>query len=90
MYFKLTAAECFLALFFLLLNMSPSITSPSEEFTTDQDLDLQKWLKEIEGAENLMTEVETKADLLQVKIDALLQEVTKQEPEITKNDTQEK
>ncbi|EIE89451.1 hypothetical protein G6F57_002753 [Rhizopus arrhizus] len=70
--------------------MSPSITSPSEEFTTDQDLDLQKWLKEIEGAENLMTEVETKADLLQVKIDALLQEVTKQEPEITKNDTQEK
>ncbi|ORE07738.1 hypothetical protein BCV72DRAFT_205012 [Rhizopus microsporus var. microsporus] len=62
--------------------MSPSINSTSEELLIpDSDLDLQTWLKEIEGAEGLMTEVESKADLLQAKIDALLKEVTKQEPE---------
>lgn len=62
--------------------MSPSINNTSEELLIpDSDLDLQTWLKEIEGAENLMTEVESKADLLQTKIDALLKEVTKQEPE---------
>ncbi|CEI86176.1 hypothetical protein G6F70_001284 [Rhizopus microsporus] len=62
--------------------MSPSINNTSEELSIpDSDLDLQTWLKEIEGAEDLMTEVESKADLLQAKIDALLKEVTKQEPE---------
>ncbi|CEG77868.1 hypothetical protein RMATCC62417_12550 [Rhizopus microsporus] len=62
--------------------MSPSINNTSEELLIpDSDLDLQTWLKEIEGAEDLMTEVESKADLLQAKIDALLKEVTKQEPE---------
>lgn len=51
--------------------MSPSIVNKP----TDTDFDLQKWLKEIEGAENLMNEVETKADNLQAKVDALLLEV---------------
>lgn len=62
--------------------MSPSINNTSEELLIpDSDLDLQTWLKEIEGAEDLMTEVESKADLLQAKIDALLKEIKKQEPE---------
>ncbi|KAG1441298.1 hypothetical protein G6F56_011547 [Rhizopus delemar] len=56
--------------------MSPFVVNPTEEFS-DSDLDMQTWLKEIEGAENLMTEVETKADVLQTKIDALLEEVSK-------------
>ncbi|KAL9542055.1 hypothetical protein PS6_009993 [Mucor atramentarius] len=46
--------------------MSPSIIK-SGEVPTDSDFDLQKWLKEIEGAENLMSEVESKADTLQAK-----------------------
>ncbi|GAN07132.1 carboxyl methyl esterase [Mucor ambiguus] len=54
--------------------MSPSIIK-SGEIPTDSDFDLQKWLKEIEGAENLMSEVEAKADTLQAKVDALLLEV---------------
>lgn len=54
--------------------MSPSIIK-SEEVPVDSDFDLQKWLKEIEGAENLMNEVEAKADTLQAKVDALLLEV---------------
>ncbi|KAG1067487.1 hypothetical protein G6F42_026499 [Rhizopus arrhizus] len=54
--------------------MSPSIIK-SGEVPTDSDFDLQKWLKEIEGAENLMSEVESKADTLQAKVDALLLEV---------------
>ena len=54
--------------------MSPSIIQSTEP-TAESDFDLQKWLKEIEGAENLMNEVETKADNLQAKVDALLLEV---------------
>ncbi|GAA5805491.1 hypothetical protein EDC94DRAFT_603567 [Helicostylum pulchrum] len=54
--------------------MSPSILK-SNEVSGDSDFDLQKWLKEIEGAENLMNQVETKADNLQAKVDALLLEV---------------
>lgn len=54
--------------------MSPSIIK-SGEVPVDSDFDLQKWLKEIEGAENLMNEVEAKADTLQAKVDALLLEV---------------
>jgi len=54
--------------------MSPSIIK-SGEVPTDSDFYLQKWLKEIEGAENLMSEVESKADTLQAKVDALLLEV---------------
>lgn len=54
--------------------MSPSILK-ADEVSTDSDFDLQKWLKEIEGAENLMNEVEAKADTLQAKVDALLLEV---------------
>lgn len=54
--------------------MSPSITNENE-IPNDPDFDLQKWLKEIEGAENLMNEVEAKADTLQAKVDALLFEV---------------
>jgi hypothetical protein len=54
--------------------MSPTIVN-SNEVPADSDFDLQKWLKEIEGAENLMTEVEAKADNLQAKVDALLLEV---------------
>lgn len=54
--------------------MSPSIIK-SGEIPVDSDFDLQKWLKEIEGAENLMNEVEAKADTLQAKVDALLLEV---------------
>lgn len=54
--------------------MAPSILKPNQ-VSTDADFDLQKWLKEIEGAENLMNEVETKADNLQAKVDALLLEV---------------
>ncbi|KAI7878726.1 uncharacterized protein EV154DRAFT_524944 [Mucor mucedo] len=54
--------------------MSPSILK-TNQVSTDADFDLQKWLKEIEGAENLMNEVETKADNLQAKVDALLLEV---------------
>lgn len=54
--------------------MSPSILKPNQ-VSTDADFDLQKWLKEIEGAEDLMNEVETKADNLQAKVDALLLEV---------------
>ncbi|CAO3691495.1 unnamed protein product [Rhizopus stolonifer] len=56
--------------------MSPFVVNPTEEFN-NSDLDMKTWLKEIEGAENLMTEVETKADVLQTKIDALLEEVSK-------------
>lgn len=61
--------------------MSPSIlnnnnnNNKADEVSTDSDFDLQKWLKEIEGAENLMSEVEAKADSLQAKVDALLLEV---------------
>ncbi|KAI9360314.1 hypothetical protein BD770DRAFT_296783, partial [Pilaira anomala] len=55
--------------------MSPSIVNKPDQVPTDTDFDLQKWLKEIEGAENLMNEVETKADNLQAKVDALLLEV---------------
>ncbi|KAI8390340.1 hypothetical protein BD560DRAFT_380684 [Blakeslea trispora] len=54
--------------------MSPSITNG--QTPSDADFDLQSWLKEIEGAESLMTEVETKADNLEAKVDALLREVT--------------
>lgn len=54
--------------------MSPSILKPNQ-LSADSDFDLQKWLKEIEGAESLMNEVETKADNLQAKVDALLLEV---------------
>ncbi|GAA5813700.1 hypothetical protein MFLAVUS_007186 [Mucor flavus] len=54
--------------------MSPSILK-TNEVSGDSDFDLQKWLKEIEGAENLMNQVETKADNLQAKVDALLLEV---------------
>jgi hypothetical protein len=54
--------------------MSPTIVN-SNGMPADSDFDLQKWLKEIEGAENLMTEVEAKADTLQAKVDALLLEV---------------
>ncbi|KAI9007570.1 hypothetical protein CLU79DRAFT_687814, partial [Phycomyces nitens] len=45
------------------------------------DIDLQKWLKEIQGAESLMSDVEAKADSLQVKVDALLAEMTAIEQE---------
>lgn len=57
--------------------MSPSIlnNNKADEVSADSDFDLQKWLKEIEGAENLMSEVEAKADSLQAKVDALLLEV---------------
>jgi glutamate-1-semialdehyde aminotransferase len=54
--------------------MSPSITN-ANEVPNDPNFDLQKWLKEIEGAENLMNEVEAKADTLRAKVDALLLEV---------------
>lgn len=57
--------------------MSPSIlnNNKADDVSADSDFDLQKWLKEIEGAENLMSEVEAKADSLQAKVDALLLEV---------------
>lgn len=55
--------------------MSPSIIQSNQPTTADADFDLQTWLKEIEGAENLMSQVETKADNLQAKVDALLLEV---------------
>ncbi|KAI8641298.1 hypothetical protein BD408DRAFT_346349 [Parasitella parasitica] len=54
--------------------MSPSIIT-SEEASIDSDFDLQNWLKDIEGAEDLMSQVEKKADNLQAKVDALLLEV---------------
>ncbi|KAI8083350.1 uncharacterized protein B0P05DRAFT_536989 [Gilbertella persicaria] len=69
--------------------MSPSIVNNNnEQVPSDADFDLQSWLKEIEGAENLMTEVEAKADNLQAKVDALLKEVTQPSPSI--QDTAEK
>ncbi|KAL7312578.1 hypothetical protein PS15m_008331 [Mucor circinelloides] len=66
--------------------MSPSIIK-SGEVPTDSDFDLQKWLKEIEGAENLMSEVESKADTLQAKVDALLLEVGQPVASEEKEDT---
>lgn len=39
------------------------------------DCDWQKWLKEVEGAESLMDQLEAKADLLQNKMTALLAEM---------------
>ncbi|KAI8887190.1 hypothetical protein K501DRAFT_164392, partial [Backusella circina FSU 941] len=54
--------------------MSPSIIG-TNEIASDADFDLQKWLKELEGAEDLMTKVEGQADSLQAKVDALLAEV---------------
>ncbi|KAI9273606.1 hypothetical protein BY458DRAFT_435108 [Sporodiniella umbellata] len=55
--------------------MSPYVIEPTEEIN-DSEMDMKKWMKEIEEAEELMTNVETKADALQSKIDALLEEVT--------------
>ncbi|KAF1804999.1 hypothetical protein V8B55DRAFT_1495276 [Mucor lusitanicus] len=66
--------------------MSPSIIK-SGEIPADSDFDLQKWLKEIEGAENLMNEVEAKADTLQAKVDALLLEVGQPVTSEEKQDT---
>lgn len=66
--------------------MSPTIVNSNQLPATDADFDLQKWLKEIEGAENLMTEVETKADTLQAKVDALLLEVGQPLSDGTKED----
>ncbi|CAO3620659.1 unnamed protein product [Mucor fragilis] len=66
--------------------MSPSIIK-SGEVPADSDFDLQKWLKEIEGAENLMSEVEAKADTLQAKVDALLLEVGQPATSEEKQDT---
>lgn len=54
--------------------MSPAIIG-TNEIASDADFDLQKWLKELEGAEDLMTKVEGQADSLEAKVDALLAEV---------------
>ncbi|KAL0077181.1 hypothetical protein J3Q64DRAFT_1746162 [Phycomyces blakesleeanus] len=54
----------------------------------ETDVDLNKWLKEIQGAESLMSDVEAKADSLQVKVDALLAEMTSIEQERKANPPQ--
>ncbi|CEP11073.1 hypothetical protein [Parasitella parasitica] len=66
--------------------MSPSIITP-EEVPIDSDFDLQKWLKEIEGAENLMSQVEEKVDTLHAKVDALLLEVGQPAAAVENQDT---
>lgn len=69
--------------------MSPTIVA-SDEIPIQDDFDLQKWLKEIENAEDLMSEVEAKADNLQAKVDALLLEVNQKKQEVTENQEQAK
>ncbi|KAI8973341.1 hypothetical protein BDF20DRAFT_823253 [Mycotypha africana] len=55
----------------------PSSAVDPKSNNTDTDFDLQGWLKEISDAENLMDEVEAKADVLQAKVQSLLQELAK-------------
>ncbi|KAI9305597.1 hypothetical protein BJ944DRAFT_264982 [Cunninghamella echinulata] len=56
--------------------MSPSIVSTDEPTTTivpnDDDVQLQKWIKQIEDAEHLMEELEAKTEKLDAKMDELL------------------
>ncbi|KAI8394274.1 uncharacterized protein BYT42DRAFT_554022 [Radiomyces spectabilis] len=52
--------------------MPSTINSGLPSTTDGNDMDLQKWLKEIENAENLMDDVEAKTSSLQAKVDALL------------------
>ncbi|KAI9311055.1 hypothetical protein BX666DRAFT_1868590 [Dichotomocladium elegans] len=72
--------------------MAPSAISPpsiksSTTVSGNESLgsfDLDKWLKEVEGAESLMDQVESKADVLQAKVDALLAEMaTIQQPSLS-------
>ncbi|KAI7899431.1 uncharacterized protein BX663DRAFT_521722 [Cokeromyces recurvatus] len=54
--------------------MTPTIVN-SDDASDNLDFDLQKMLKDMENTEELMNEIEAKADLLQSKINVLLAEV---------------
>ncbi|KAI7879489.1 hypothetical protein K492DRAFT_163684 [Lichtheimia hyalospora FSU 10163] len=61
--------------------MAPTTFTPADKLepisdgNANDDCDWQKWLKEVEGAESLMDQIEARTDSLQVKVDALLNEV---------------
>ncbi|SAL98384.1 hypothetical protein [Absidia glauca] len=53
--------------------MSPSLTNePSVVTEGEDDLQVQKWLKELDNAEQLMNELEAKTEKLDAKMDAIL------------------
>lgn len=53
--------------------MSPSLTNePSIVTEGEDDLQVQKWLKELDNAEQLMNELEAKTEKLDAKMDAIL------------------
>ncbi|CDS06728.1 hypothetical protein LRAMOSA09255 [Lichtheimia ramosa] len=61
--------------------MAPTTFTPADKLqpvtdtSANDDCDWQKWLKEVEGAESLMDQIEARTDSLQLKVDALLDEV---------------
>ncbi|KAF7728923.1 hypothetical protein EC973_005318 [Apophysomyces ossiformis] len=75
--------------------MAPGALNPQSSVVADANelKDLQSWLKEVEGAESLMTELEAKAESLEAKVDALLADMERIEQEKSSNgsiETEEK
>ncbi|KAI9478431.1 MAG: hypothetical protein EXX96DRAFT_458253, partial [Benjaminiella poitrasii] len=56
--------------------MTPTIVDSDDLSADNADFDLKKMLKDMENTEELMNEVEAKVDSLQIKISALLAEVS--------------
>lgn len=73
--------------------MAPTTFTPADKLqpvsdgNANDDCDWQKWLKEVEGAESLMDQIEARTDSLQVKVDALLDEIAAPPPPLANEET---
>jgi uncharacterized coiled-coil protein SlyX len=57
--------------------MSPSLTNdPTVVPESDDDVQFQKWLKELDNAAELMDDLEAKTEKLDAKMDALLESLS--------------
>ncbi|KAI8088702.1 uncharacterized protein BX664DRAFT_331166 [Halteromyces radiatus] len=70
--------------------MSPTATKETTIVPEgDDDAQVQKWLKELERAEQLMDELEAKTDRLDAKMDALLHSLNQENDQDMTNDKME-